>query len=142
MQLTQFTDYALRTLIYVAIKKDICTITEIADSYAISRNHLVKVVHKLGQLDVLKTIRGNQGGLQLNCTPAEINIGKLIQQTEPNFFIVECFDKENGRCCIAPVCKLKKILERAKKDFINTLSQYTLADLTTNKGELKMLLEI
>lgn len=142
MQLTQFSDYALRTLIYIATKNDICTVTEIAKSYQISRHHLVKVVHKLGQLGYLNTIRGKSGGIALNHTPEKINIGKLIQQTEPNFRLVECIDNPNGTCCIIPACKLKKILEKAKKEFIANLSQYTLADIVVNKAQLENYLKI
>ena len=141
MQLTQFTDYALRVLIYVALKEDATsTITEISESYHISRNHLVKVVHKLGQLGILNTTRGNQGGIRLSQKPGEINIGKLVQQIEPHFFIVECFDKKNGKCVITPVCKLSTILQQAKNRFIETLNDYTLADVTQNSGELRKIL--
>lgn len=141
MQLTQFTDYALRTLIYVALKDgETSTVNEIAESYDISKNHLVKIVHKLGQLGILNTTRGNHGGIQLNREPNEINIGELVQLIEPNFFIVECFDKKNGRCAISSACTLKTILCQAKNSFIATLTQYTLADLTKNSNELKKIL--
>ncbi|PIQ42476.1 MAG: BadM/Rrf2 family transcriptional regulator [Gammaproteobacteria bacterium CG11_big_fil_rev_8_21_14_0_20_46_22] len=142
MQLTQFTDYALRTLIYIATKQEVCTITEIAESYQISRHHLVKVVHKLGQLGYLKTIRGKSGGLELSKTPREINLGELIQKTEPNFRLVECIDNPQGTCCIIPVCKLKKVLEQAKAQFLDNLAQYTLADVTKNQSKLADKLKI
>jgi len=142
MQLTQFTDYSLRVLIYITTKNDICTISEIAESYQVSRNHLVKVVHRLGILGYLNTIRGNKGGVKLSRSANMINIGKLVESIEPNFNIVECFDKINGKCCIIPVCKLKVILEKAKKDFIDTLNQYSLADLVENKTELASHLKI
>ncbi len=141
MQLTQFTDYALRTLIYIAVRDgDVCTITEIADSYRISKNHLMKVAHRLGQLNVLKTIRGKHGGLLLNTTPELINIGHLVKQLENNFFIVECFDQSKKSCRIAPVCKLKHILQEAKDNFFQTLEQYTLKDIVKNQVELSHIL--
>lgn len=142
MQLTQFTDYALRTLIYIATKGEVCTITEISESYQISRHHLVKVVHKLGQLGYLNTIRGKSGGIELNRPPQQINLGTLIQKTEPNFRLVECIDNPQGTCCIIPVCQLKKILEQAKKEFLAYLSQYTVADITSNKKALAQHLNI
>lgn len=142
MQLTQFSDYALRTLIYLAAKEEACTITEIAEGYQISRHHLVKVVHKLGQLGYLKTLRGKNGGIELNQAPEHINLGKLIQETEPHFRLVECMDNPQGNCCIIPVCKLKKILEKIKKELLASLSQYTLADMVTNKSQLASHLKI
>lgn len=142
MQLTQFTDYALRTLIYIALREgETCTISEIAESYNISKNHLMKVVHRLSQLEILKTIRGKGGGLQLNAKPEQLNLGALVQQLEPNFFIVECFDKTNGKCVIAPVCQLKHILYEATDSFIETLRKYTLKDMLQNKEQLNKIFQ-
>lgn len=141
MQLTQFTDYSLRTLIYVATRNgETCTITEIAESYNISRNHLMKVVHRLSQLGILKTLRGKGGGLLLNTDPKQLNLGELIEKLEPNFFMVECFDAKNGKCVIAPVCKLKHFLHEASNNFIQTLQKYTLHDVIKNKTELTQIL--
>lgn len=141
MQLTQFTDYSFRTLIYVALQDGkSCTIAEIAESYSISKNHLMKVIHRLSQLDILKTTRGKGGGLQLNAEPEELNIGELVKKLEPNLFIVECFDKANGKCVISPVCQLKNILHEATNNFIQTLEQYTLKDLIKNRKQLSQML--
>lgn len=142
MQLTQFTDYSLRVLIYIALKKgETPTITEIAQRYNISKNHLMKVVHRLSQLKILKTIRGKGGGLQLNVFPEDLNLGELIQMLEPNFYIVECFDQENGQCIISPVCRLKGILFEATKNFMTTLKKYTLKDLLQNQKELNQIFQ-
>lgn len=141
MQLTQFSDYSLRTLIYLSVKNTLCTITEIADMYGISKNHLVKVAHRLSQLDVIETTRGNRGGIRLKHKPEAINIGELIKKIEPNFHTVECFNKQSNQCVISPACQLKKILHEATETFIATLCQYTLADITENKNSLKNLLQ-
>lgn len=141
MQLTQFTDYSLRVLIYIALLDgERCTISDIADSYNISQNHLMKVVHRLSQLDILKTIRGKKGGLQLNVDPELINLGELVKKIEPNFFIVECFDKVNGKCTISAVCRLKHILYEAKNSFFQILEQYTLNDVIQNREQLNQIL--
>ena len=59
MQLTQFTDYGLRSLMYLAAQPDrLCSVREIAEHYAISRNHLVKVVHRLAQLGYVSSSKG------------------------------------------------------------------------------------
>lgn len=141
MQLTQFTDYSLRTLIYVAIRDgETCTIAEIAESYNISKNHLMKIVHRLGKLGILKTLRGKGGGLLLSAKPEQLNLGELVQKLEPNFFIAECFDTSNNKCVIAPACQLKKFLYEASTSFIQTLCKYTLHDVIKNKNELSQIL--
>lgn len=142
MQLTQYSDYALRTLIYLAISEKSATITEIATRYNISRNHLVKVVHNLGKLGYITTVRGRQGGVHLAMAPENINIGEVVRKTEPSFTIVECFDQETDRCVLTPVCMLKHALGKAFRAFTDVLDQYTLADMVTNKDDLRKVLQL
>lgn len=140
MQLTQYTDFALRTLLYLAVTNENATITEIAERYNISRNHLVKVVHNLGKLGYITTVRGRQGGLRLARSPESINLGEVVRRTEPNFHLVECFDRINDQCILTPSCQLKGRLGKAFKAFMAVLDEYTLADLLGNRRELERLL--
>lgn len=143
MQLTQFTDYSLRALIFISLKTEACTIQEIADAYEISHHHLVKIIHHLGKLGLIKTLRGKNGGIWMNKNPNEIKLGDLIQQLESNFDLVPCFNQHKENCCIAPACKLKSILYEARVAFFNVLKKYTLADiLSSNRKELEILLGI
>lgn len=92
MRLTTFTDYCLRVLIYVGVERERrVTIDEIAERYRISRNHLMRVVFRLGQLGYLETVRGKGGGFRLKVEPSDINLGRLVLQTEEDLQIVECF---------------------------------------------------
>jgi len=140
MQLTQYTDYSLRVLIYLSQKKtgELATISEIAEFYGISRNHLVKVVHNLATYGFIHTMRGKNGGMCLARPADEINIGEVVRQTEPNFDIAECFNKESNTCVISPICALKSILGDARTSFIQTLDRYTIANaLNPQHGLLK-----
>ncbi|ABQ55865.1 TPA: Rrf2 family transcriptional regulator [Legionella pneumophila] len=142
MQLTQFTDYSLRALIYIALKKGSCTIKDITDAYSISNNHLIKIIHNLSKMGLIKTIRGKNGGILMAASPETINLGQLIMELEPNFDLVPCFNKEKANCCIAPACKLKSVLYEAQRAFLQILEQYTLADVLHNPSELSVLLRI
>ena len=138
MQLTQYTDYSLRVLIYLSLKKpgELGTITQISEFYGISRNHLVKVVHNLAIHGFIHTIRGKHGGMHLARLPSEISIGEVVRLTEPNFDIAECFNKETNSCVITPVCALKAILREARNSFLKELDRYTIADSVTKKNAL------
>lgn len=141
MQLTLYTDYSLRVLIFLGLKKDgLSTISEIAESYDISRNHLVKVVHNLAGHGYIQTTRGKGGGLRLAHRPESINIGDVVRHTEVNFTIVECFDMQDCRCPITPICGLKGVLRDATRAFMDVLDRYTLADVLENEGELAAVL--
>ncbi|MEQ2525916.1 Rrf2 family transcriptional regulator [Bacillaceae bacterium CLA-AA-H227] len=141
MKLTNYTDYSLRVLIFLALKKDgeLSTIQEIADTYHISKNHLMKIIHQLGQLGYVETIRGRNGGIRLGKDPKEINIGEVVSKTEEDFYIVDCFKEGGSYCVLTPACKLKHALHEALQAFINVLSGYTLEDLVVNKEELQQL---
>jgi len=130
MQLTSYTDYALRVLIYLATARDRqATITEIADFYNISRNHLVKVVHQLGSKGFVKTTRGKGGGLALQRPPGTILIGDVVRSMETHFNWVECFDPVQQHCRLLPSCGLRHLLARAGNAYFQVLDASTLADL-------------
>lgn len=137
MQLTQFTDFGLRSLIYLATQPDrLCSVREIAEHYAISRNHLVKVIHRLARLGYITSSKGKNGGIRLACNPNSLRLGDLVLALEPDMNLVECFDKETNTCKIISTCKLKHFLSDAKKTFLYSLNQHTLADALENKNLL------
>lgn len=142
MQLTQFTDYSLRALIYIALKNESCTIKDINEAYGISQNHMMKIIHNLAKMGLIKTSRGKNGGITFAKGAETINLGELIQQLEPHFDLVPCFNQSKANCCIAPACRLKSILHQANLAFMQVLTQYTLADVLKNKSDLSSLLGI
>ena len=128
MRLTHYTDYALRTLIYLGLSEpQKVTIAEISQAYGISENHLVKVVHHLGRLGLVETSRGRGGGLRLALLPDEIIVGHVVRRTEDDLALVECF--ANGRCIITSTCRLRGVLGEALDAFFGVLDRYSLADL-------------
>ncbi|WP_421932423.1 Rrf2 family transcriptional regulator [Phenylobacterium sp.] len=141
MRLTVYTDFSLRVLMYVALHRDrLPTIAEIAASYGISRNHLMKVVYELGLAGYVETVRGKNGGLRLAHEPETIILGEVVRRTEPDMALVPCFDPVNGACVITPACKLRRALHEARAAFHQVLDGYSLADLVENHGALNRLL--
>ena len=141
MRLTTFTDYSLRVLIYLGVQDDeLATISEIAEAYGISKNHLMKVVHFLGQHGYVETLRGKSGGVRLARPPEEINLGKLVRTTEINTALVECLAPDPSDCCIEPACALRGILQRSLQAFYSVLDEHTLMDVLRNRSGLQSLL--
>lgn len=135
MRLTSYTDYSLRTLMYLAVhRENLVTIQDIASLHNISKNHLTKVVHHLGQLGLVLTVRGRNGGLKLGWEPAEINIGEVVRQTETDFHMAECFDRDNNQCVYASACMLEDTLASATAAYLQVLDAVTLENLV-RKGE-------
>lgn len=143
MQLTQFTDYSLRALIFIGVSQpNPTTIPEIAQAYGISQHHLTKIIHHLSKKGIITTKRGRNGGIVLAVPPASLNLKALVLDLEPHFDIVPCFNKLKQNCCIAPACRLKTILWQANQAFLDLLAQYTLADILQNPDDLKKLLHV
>lgn len=134
MQLTRYTDYAVRVLLHVGAREEgaLSSIGEIAEVYDISRSHLMKVVNDLGQAGFLTTVRGRGGGLKLGRPAEEITIGLIVRHTEAGFDLVDC-----SSCLIAPACSLPKILNEAVRAFLGVLDRYTLADVLSRRADLR-----
>jgi Rrf2 family transcriptional regulator, nitric oxide-sensitive transcriptional repressor len=136
MRLTSFTDYTLRSLIYLGMHRDrLVTIQDIADLHDISKNHLTKVIHQLGVNGLVETVRGRNGGLRLGREPEEINIGAVVRQSESDFFMAECFDSEHNSCVLDGDCYLKFKLKEATEAYLHVLDGLTLAKLLPRAGE-------
>lgn len=141
MQLTSYTDYALRVLIYLGLKGDkLSSVTEIAGQYGISRNHLVKVVHRLAREGFVHSQRGRNGGLRLRKPAHLLNVGEVVRCMEETRPLVECFSPSTNQCPIAPACRLTRILAEARENFFLTLDRYTVADLIVTQQSLVRLL--
>ncbi|MDO5356534.1 MAG: Rrf2 family transcriptional regulator [Conchiformibius sp.] len=138
MYLTQQTDYALRVLIYAAINDDaLVNIATIADTYGISKSHLMKVVTALVKGGFLFSLRGKGGGLKLARPAAEIRVGAVVGYMEP-MNLVECFG-QNNQCVLTPCCRLMEILGGGMKAFLGHLDGFTLADLVNNRQTYDLL---
>jgi Rrf2 family nitric oxide-sensitive transcriptional repressor len=137
MQITRFTDYSLMVLMYLSVHSDgLSNIANIATSFNISKNHLVKVVHHLAKTGLIDSVRGRSGGIRLAQRPEEIRIGNVVRQSEQTLEIVDC---HKPACPLLPSCKLKRVLNEAKQAFYQVLDEYTLADISQNK---KLLLRL
>jgi Rrf2 family nitric oxide-sensitive transcriptional repressor len=143
MKLTNFTDYSLRVLIYLAAEPSRrATIAEVATAFDVSENHLTKVVHLLGKQGWLATVRGQGGGINLAQAAERINVGGVVRATEGRPLPAACFGDDPGRCRIHGACRLKGVLKEATNAFYAVLDRYTVADLVGNRAALATLLAL
>ena len=130
MNLSKFSDYSFRALIYLAKNQDkLCTVEEVADYLKISEHHLKKIVQRLGKTEYIQSSKGRNGGLKLGLNPKDINLGSILRITEDNLTLVECFSDDKCTCNLTGVCKLKIVFDNSLNSFINELSKYTLEDI-------------
>lgn len=130
MRLTSFTDYGLRMLMRLASAPDRAFSTaDLAEEFQLSRNHLIKIMQKLGRAGLVQTRRGGGGGAILAHAPKEIRLGDVVRVLEEGQALVECFQPNGGDCTIGGCCRLKARLQVAEMAFIENLNRSTLADV-------------
>src|SRR5438309_1711195 len=135
MRLGLHTDYALRTLMYLAARKQRASVAEVAAFYAISKDHVAKVVQSLARHGYVRSIRGAGGGIEIACRPDVVRIGDVVRDFEGNLHLLECVAVENV-CVIQPGCKLRKVLAKAERLQIEYLNSVRLCDVVRPGGEL------
>ncbi|HSH41454.1 MAG TPA: Rrf2 family transcriptional regulator [Arenicellales bacterium] len=143
MRLTRHTDYVLRVLMQVGLNEgELVRISDIAESFGISRNHLTKIVHQLGTRGYLETRQGRGGGIRLARAPSKIVIGDVVRDFEEDLDLVECFNPGRSECRIQSTCILRGALGDALAAFLDALDDTTLADLLEPRRRLRALLDI
>jgi Rrf2 family nitric oxide-sensitive transcriptional repressor len=141
VKLTFQADYALRVLLYLALRPDeVTSVGDLASAYGVSSHHLAKVAQRLGKLGYVQILRGQAGGLRLAVDPATLRIGEVVRRCEPTLDLLECFDEASNTCPILPACGLKHALVEARESFLATLDRYTVADFVRRPAPLLTLL--
>lgn len=126
MRLTKQTDFALRTLMYLAKQSEGERVfaQEIAAAYEMPHNHLTKIINKLGRLGYINTYRGRSGGIELAKPQQDISIRQVIEDFEPSLNPADC-----GNCLLSLNCELKYHLSDASEAFLQSLGDKSLADM-------------
>lgn len=136
MRLTRYTDYSLRVLIHLALNDDrLCSIAEIARTYDVSHNHLMKVVNALAHAGFIETVRGRAGGMRLARVANTISVGEVVRKTEEGFQLADC-----SGCALALACGLTGVLAEGMRAMMAVFDSYTIADLLTDKDTMRRLI--
>ena len=138
MRLTRRSDYALRVLMWLALRPSspLATIDEVCAAVGVARGHMLKIVHQLGQLGYLETVRGHGGGMRLAPLAYQTTLGDLIRQLEPTLEPINC---SQPPCRLLPACRLRDVFQEAADAFLGVLDRYTLNDLVDQPAPLKQI---
>lgn len=135
MRLTTRTNLALRTLMVCAVNPGrVVRKSDVAERINASENHLAQVVNQLGQIGLIQTLRGRNGGFVLARPPEEISVGSVFRTFEADLPFMECFTDDNT-CPLKGICRIGPHLRHAVEAFYLTLDPLTLHDLVDcNEG--------
>jgi Rrf2 family transcriptional regulator, nitric oxide-sensitive transcriptional repressor len=140
MRLSLQTDYALRTLLFLATRTERTTVADVAGFFGISAHHLGKVVHQLGRLGYVRNQRGPGGGIVLARNPGAITVGRVILDFEGNLHLLDCVAAP-GLCVIQPGCTLRGVLaeaERLQMDYLNSVTLEALLPIPLDLATFKV----
>lgn len=134
MKLNLFTDYALRSLMYLSWHRNrTVTAEEIARFYGISRDHIVKVIQELSRHGYVQARRGRGGGSVLARDPRQITVCEVITTFEGPPALLDCLRTSNV-CAIETSCQLKRVLSEAQTRMFAYLDTVTVEDIA---GEIE-----
>ncbi|MCP4933998.1 MAG: Rrf2 family transcriptional regulator [bacterium] len=143
MRITAYSNYALRTLMYSGLKGgELSRVKDIAVAYNISKAHLVKCVHQLGQWGYLDNYRGRNGGFKLAKAPGDITVGEILRKTEDGFDLVECFVPATSTCPLTGLCELSLTFNKALAAFLEVVDDVTVEDLIVGRKDLMQALDL
>jgi Rrf2 family nitric oxide-sensitive transcriptional repressor len=138
MRLSAYSDYSLRVLMHTALRHPgRITVEEVAETFGLSRHHLVKVVHDLGRSGYLETHRGFGGGFILAVPADQIRVGDIVRLGEEADTVINCTDGEKHPCRLLPCCRLRVVLDEAAAAFFAVLDHYSLADLLKRPSRMR-----
>ena len=142
MRLTRQTNYAMRILMYCAANQDrLSRIPEIAAAYSVSELFLFKILQPLVENGLVETVRGRNGGVKLGKPAQEITLFDVVRVTEESFAMAECFESDT-ECPLVDSCALNSALREALNAFFEVLGRHTIADLVTERPDMRGLLGI
>jgi Rrf2 family transcriptional regulator, nitric oxide-sensitive transcriptional repressor len=135
MRLSLQTDYALRTLLYLATRTARATVADVAGFFGISAHHVGKVVHQLGRLGYVRNHRGPGGGIELARRADKITVGQVVLDFERNTHMLDCVGSPDC-CVIQPGCTLRGVLAEAERIQMDYLDSVTLESLLPSPLDL------
>lgn len=132
MHLTRQSDYAIRAILHLAKLPygDIVQTKEIAAAEDIPRKYLPSIIRTLARAGLIRTLRGNQGGVMLARPPEEINLNEVVEAIEGPMALVQCLRGQED-CVHEKDCAVLPVWENVQQMMQGQLENTTFADLST-----------
>ena len=136
MQVSKTLDYAVRSLTFMSRKPiNRFSMKEIAESQHIPLNYLAKIMRKLVNKGLVRSVVGPEGGYALRKSPGEINLREIYEAIEGEFRMIDCMDKD-AICALFETCPQLPIWDKLQVTMIKTLESTTLEDML-NQNRIK-----
>lgn len=133
-------EYGLRAMLDLAehYHQEPITLRSIAERQGISESYLEQLIACLKKAGLVSSVRGAQGGYELQKSPAEIKISEIFTILEGPIAPVECV-RETGseiECRNSQKCAVQLLWQKVRNSITEVLEATTLADLVNQSREL------
>jgi Rrf2 family nitric oxide-sensitive transcriptional repressor len=130
MQFNLTTDYAIRTVLYLAIKGELATAKEIAEAMGIPSYYQLKITAKLVHSGIIRRMQGVKGGFSLNRKTTEITLFDIVDAMEPTMRINRCLEEDNYCSRFATAsCPVRRFYVTMQGEIEDKLQTMTVAAL-------------
>ena len=127
--ITRDTDYALRSLCFIAkSKENIVTVTELTGKLRVPYPFLRKILQVLNRKGVLRSVKGQGGGFMLAKDPALIFLTDIMQIFQGELKLNECSLKKLI-CPERKTCPLRKKISGIERYVLGELNSISIASL-------------
>lgn len=142
MKFTKKTDYALRTMQYLARQyydgpgetPTPVPVQSIADRSHLSLRFLQGIVSRLSKAKLLNTVPGVKGGIRLARDPAAISILQIIEAVEGRINLMECMEHPE-QCGDSSQCSIMGVLHTAQGALTSALANTNLKLMVRAKND-------
>jgi Rrf2 family protein len=129
MLITRETDYAVRTILYLAYKGDHTTnVTEVAHAMHIPKSFLAKILQRLRKKNILVSTRGVKGGFKLAKKPSEISLFDIMASMQGPAAINLCVI-DSKKCKLSSTCSVHPVWVDIRQEVEKRLQKQTIAAL-------------
>jgi Rrf2 family protein len=134
MQLLASEEYGLRCLLRVASTdaKGPVSISQIAEAEGLSPEYTAKLMRELRLGDLVRSVRGADGGYRLSRAASDISVWNALQVLGGDFFsehFCDCHPGQRARCVRSGNCSLRALWRTVQEVLRDTLERITLEDL-------------
>lgn len=135
MGITRQTDYAVRIVLHLAsqTEDELVSISEIASTRRLPVPFVRRVVSRLAEVGILKTVRGAAGGVRLNRPSSEISLLDVVSCMEDSICPSPCVEEPEG-CPFGRTCPVQGVWTDTTRVLQDHLRGVRFSDLAEAPG--------
>lgn len=124
---SEATAIALHSMIYIATRNDrVVSLTEIANTFSISSNHLSKILQRLVKAGYLESSKGPNGGFKIIADKMDTNFMEIFETIEGKYIEKSCLFTAKTEGCTN--CIMGGLIPKINKELVDYMTSHKITD--------------